>query len=169
MNSELTFQIACKYPNARILYDGGIAEITCLAFDYIGLVKPNYIADQSGDVSANEYEANYSDCKLILKSLSDISEGDAMEVAKIVDDGCSFSFGEPSYYFKYLKAFSYQNNCDYMQPVVYRMYEGEQHGCIIITMSSEFDRKKITDYLRSKSYNIDNLPESVWVDEKSLT
>ena len=85
MEQKLTAQIAHVYSGAKVLNkeSGYCFEMVAISDSYILVYQPPSSGDESGD-GGDELEWKPSDCQPILTRLSNITDEDALEVAKIL-------------------------------------------------------------------------------------
>lgn len=126
---KLTYETLTKYPNARVMYDGNKCAILAL-----------YTVSKTADIcfldrkNTGSIRVNISSCQLILTPVDRISDDDAVEVAKMC--GATFAVDDIG---------RAKAGKDLLQNYLYRT--SNVRGA---------DWFKVQDYLRSKSYDIDN-------------
>jgi hypothetical protein len=148
--TKLTAEISAKYWGCKIQTKKGLTGILCAIF---GIKNSCNIKLQDGSISVGHL---LSECKLILKDLGNISEGDAVEVGQTAN----ISHATRQEHF----GCDYSNYITIGRDICHSIeYNLSDRLCISLD-----DMIKVLDFLRSKSYNIDNLPESVWVNEKTI-
>lgn len=140
---QLTFEICCKYPNAKYLHPCDRSPFEFRGFkhstDDVQAIKEKFFVVLCGDWSGGtnpQYSATshtyISDCKLVLTPLSKISDEDAIEVAKLCKITTKYRLGWGKEFIMY-----------WIEPHVESLHiEGDEWVNII-------------DYLRSKGYNCD--------------
>lgn len=77
-NLKLTVEIAAAYPNAFVKTENFICRQVGITFD-----TQEFILKATGGVITDLFVAPISDCQLLLTPLSEISDEDAIEVAKL--------------------------------------------------------------------------------------
>lgn len=152
--TKLTIAEVMKYPNARVMVNAIIADpfggAVTLKNEICVVVEINLSFNSFITVELSDKEqlcVDLSDCKLILKSLSDISEGDAVEALA---------------------------ECGWDARGMGKIIVCKMDSIENIVFEFEYNIYKfrltyqVADKLRELNYALPNLPESVWVDEKSL-
>lgn len=137
---QLTFEICCKYPNAKYLHPCDRSPFEFRGFkhptDDIQAIKEKFFVVLYGDWSGGtnpQYSTTtshtyISDCKLVLTPLSKISDGDCLEWfddADYTDEQC----------------------IEYVKHLI--------HSCTNGTTDEEDFTDSFATYLRSKGYNCD--------------
>lgn len=157
--TNLTITSVMKYPNARVLVnakaDIGIFETEWHIIEngVFEITQINLLEKRVSIRNESEYYCvHIADCKLILKSLGDISEGDAVEVAKIMG---------------VIKEEDPKEDWRFLGNYTKHRYLGLKIKSN--QMPSPFSAWEALDKLRELNYALPNLPESVWVDEKLTT
>lgn len=172
-NQTLTFQDVCKYPNATLAADGTIGIISVIYTNGENVC----LQLQNGNARKEVYK-KISECQLVLRPLSEITDEDAIEVARIINPDFSNSnykvvhIGTLEEFHKTIKCVVFEifiNHPDVMEWV--------KSDCIQIdTEAGEFDVihgiysemgtdyedgitdnvKDVIDFLRSRNYDLDN-------------
>ena len=161
MQNKLTARIAGAYLNAKYKH-----PCDACSFEFRGFKSPLddirakeeqfwvvLYGDWSGGTNPNlscESHTYISDCKLILKPLSLISDEDAIEVAKIYCPFFDFSGVIKSEVFQSKRIFHKTGSICLMPDLSGSIYDFD--GLNICDLNY-FRKEKVVDYLRSKSYD----------------
>ena len=137
MHSNLTAADVAKYPDAKILLFDNVMNQVAINFKEQELMLIR-------DGGSHGYWSNVSDCHLLLKPLSEISDDDAVEVAKIANIG------------KYEAKEFIGCGKDNLKTIGYYIV-GEFINSTYSELRMHTDMYiDIIDYLRKKGYDMDN-------------
>lgn len=157
---QLTFEICCKYPNAKYLHPCDRNPFEFRGFkhstDDTQAIKEKFFVVLYGDWSGGtnpQYSTTshtyISDCKLVLTPLTKISDEDAIEVAKIYDKNCEYKIHNKTVQIT-----------DYKVIIpravgVERYVNGHYMGYEPLASFRDGYNIEQIDYLRSRGYNCD--------------